>query len=89
LGLGLLGTKEMLSIIFNLQTMQKLEKLMDAKDDSELPQLLSLSRGPNPYLDKERCLLCGCERNEAPDPISYGDTGTNIKMIYIIDHCLS
>lgn len=60
--------------------MQKLEKLMDAKDDSELPQLLSLSRGPNPYLDKERCLLCGCERNEVPDPLSFGDTGINLNL---------
>lgn len=55
--------------------MQKLEKLMDAKDDCDLPQLLPLSRGPNPYLDKERCLLCGCERNEAPDLLSVGDLG--------------
>lgn len=60
--------------------MQKLEKLMDAKDDCDLPQLLPLSRGPNPYLDKERCLLCGCERNEAPDLLSVGDLG-NIKQI--------
>lgn len=63
------------NVVYLLQTMQKLEKLMDAKDDSDLPQLLPLSRGPNPYLDKERCLLCGCERNEAPE-LLIDDMGT-------------
>ena len=47
--------------------MKRLEKLMDASDDAESLELLSLSRGPNPYLDKERCLLCGCERQDPPE----------------------
>ncbi|XP_061177860.1 protein FAM193A-like [Saccostrea echinata] len=73
--------KEILSPSLDSETMQKLEKLMDAKDDSDLPQLLSLSRGPNPYLDKERCLLCGCERNDAPEPLPFGDTGGSNKSL--------
>lgn len=72
---------EILSPSLDSETMQKLEKLMDAKDDCDLPQLLPLSRGPNPYLDKERCLLCGCERNEAPDLLSVGDLGNSQKSM--------
>ncbi|XP_033757581.1 protein FAM193A-like [Pecten maximus] len=61
------STRDLLSSSIDSETLKKLEKLMDAKDDPELPQILSLSRGPNPYLDKERCLLCGCERLDPPE----------------------
>ncbi|XP_060085578.1 protein FAM193A-like [Ylistrum balloti] len=61
------STRDLLSSSIDSETFKKLEKLMDAKDDPELPQILSLSRGPNPYLDKERCLLCGCERLDPPE----------------------
>ena len=44
---------------------------MDASDDADSLELLSLSRGPNPYLDKERCLLCGCERQDPPEAAAY------------------
>ncbi|XP_046371497.2 protein FAM193A-like isoform X3 [Haliotis rufescens] len=44
---------------------EKLEKLMDASDDSDMP-LPTFPRGPNPYLDRERCLICGCERQDPP-----------------------
>lgn len=44
---------------------------MDARDDDGDLPLLSLSRGPNPFIDKERCLLCGCERVDPPEAASF------------------
>ncbi|KAL3864296.1 hypothetical protein ACJMK2_005990 [Sinanodonta woodiana] len=52
-----------------MRTLKKLEKLMDAKDEVEMP-MLSFPHGPNPYLDRnerERCLLCNCERQDPPE----------------------
>ncbi|WAR21704.1 F193A-like protein, partial [Mya arenaria] len=45
----------------NSETLKKLEKLMDADDETAL-KMLSFPRGTNPFLDRERCLLCNCER---------------------------
>lgn len=39
---------------------------MDSKEESEIPHM-PLHRGPNPFIDKERCLLCGCPRPDPPE----------------------
>jgi len=39
---------------------------MDADDDTAL-KMLSFPRGSNPFLDRERCLLCNCERVDPPE----------------------
>lgn len=65
------SSTDILSPTIDSETLKRLEKLMDASDDAESLELLSLSRGPNPYLDKERCLLCGCERQDPPEAASY------------------
>ena len=41
-------------------TLQRIARLMDAPDEE--PSMLPFRRGPNPYLDKEKCLLCGADR---------------------------
>lgn len=48
---------------------------MDAQDDETALKMLNFSRGSNPFLDKERCLLCNCERPDPPeaDDIKFGD----------------
>ena len=48
------------------QELKEIEKLMDA-DDSDSP-IPALSRGSNPYLGGERCLLCRCVRPDPPQP---------------------
>ncbi|KAL5021929.1 hypothetical protein ScPMuIL_001084 [Solemya velum] len=48
------------------ETWKKIEKLMDSKEESEIPHM-PLHRGPNPFIDKERCLLCGCPRPDPPE----------------------
>ncbi|XP_013395019.1 protein FAM193A isoform X2 [Lingula anatina] len=45
----------------DLEEMKEIERLMDAGEDSDDP-VPNFSRGPNPYLGGERCLLCRCER---------------------------
>ncbi|XP_052099365.1 protein FAM193A-like isoform X1 [Mytilus californianus] len=64
-------SETILSPAIDSETLRRLEKLMDASDDADSLELLSLSRGPNPYLDKERCLLCGCERQDPPEAAAY------------------
>ena len=34
---------------------------MDAENEAE-PQIRTLPRGPNPYIGRDRCLVCRCER---------------------------
>lgn len=36
---------------------------MDASDESDL-LMPPFIRGPNPYLDQEKCLLCGVDRHD-------------------------
>ncbi|XP_052772663.1 protein FAM193A-like isoform X3 [Mya arenaria] len=52
--------------LYCMQTLKKLEKLMDADDETAL-KMLSFPRGTNPFLDRERCLLCNCERVDPPE----------------------
>ena len=40
---------------------------MDAHDDESALKMLSFPRGTNPFLDRERCLLCNCERTDPPE----------------------
>lgn len=40
---------------------------MDAADESEV-SVPAFSRGPNPYLDREKCLLCGIDRVDPIQP---------------------
>lgn len=49
------------------EAFKNLEKLMDAPDDESALKLLSFPRGSNPFLDRERCLLCNCERIDPPE----------------------
>ena len=42
---------------------------MDAQDDNAI-KMLPFSRGQNPFLDRERCLLCNCERTDSAEPES-------------------
>jgi len=44
---------------------------MDAHDDDSVLRMLSFPRSPNPFLDRsgdrEKCLLCKCERQDPPE----------------------
>lgn len=51
-------------ILFQQHELAEMQSLMDAQDGGE-GGVAPLSRGPNPYLGGDRCLLCRCER---PDP---------------------
>ncbi|XP_045190790.2 protein FAM193A-like isoform X3 [Mercenaria mercenaria] len=51
----------------NGEAFKNLEKLMDAHDDESALKMLSFPRGTNPFLDRERCLLCNCERQDPPE----------------------
>ncbi|XP_070210896.1 protein FAM193A-like isoform X3 [Littorina saxatilis] len=41
---------------------ERIAQIMDAPDEESMP---SFPRGPNPFLDREKCLLCGVDRSEA------------------------
>lgn len=49
------------------ETLRSLEKLMDAQDDDSALRMLSFTRGVNPFLNRERCLLCNRERQDPPE----------------------
>jgi hypothetical protein len=40
---------------------------MDAHDEESALKMLLFPRGSNPFLDRERCLLCNCERTDPPE----------------------
>ena len=40
---------------------------MDAQDDESALRMTSFSKGKNPFLDQERCLLCNCQRQDPPE----------------------
>lgn len=46
---------------------ERIARLMDAPDDSE-DIIPPFNRGPNPYLDREKCLLCGIDRTDPVHP---------------------
>ena len=56
---------------------------MDAQDDSAI-KMLPFSRGQNPFLDRERCLLCNCERTDTAEPESVSPGSTLRKHAHAI-----
>ena len=52
---------------------------MDASDDNAI-KMLPFSRGQNPFLDRERCLLCNCERTDTAEPESVSPGIVKMKL---------
>ena len=56
---------------------------MDAQDDNAI-KMLPFSRGQNPFLDRERCLLCNCERTDSAEPESISPGKLSLSTVWLL-----
>ena len=70
-------------LLFFSQSQKTLEKIMDAQDDNAI-KMLPFSRGQNPFLDRERCLLCNCERTDAAEPESISPGKLSLSTVWLL-----
>ena len=74
-----------LSKYLDFLLLQRIAQIMDAADEADI--MPAFNRGPNPFLDKEKCLLCGVDRTE-PVPSSSEGSGILLKnYMCVCPHC--